>query len=63
MVFRYLKTGIPVYLGYFDWKEKRIGRGQKVELTDDATADMQRIQQIYESMNLTGRNPDQYITR
>jgi len=56
------KTGIPVYLSYFDWGTKRVGRGQKVELTDDAAADMKRIQQIYEDMHLTGRHPEKYIT-
>lgn len=56
-------TGVPVYLGYFDWKTKRVGRGQKVELTDDAKADMKRIQEIYESMHLVGKHSDGYITR
>ena len=36
-------AGIPVYLGYFDWKRKLIGCGEKVELTDDAAADTRRI--------------------
>ncbi|MBR1575086.1 MAG: 1-acyl-sn-glycerol-3-phosphate acyltransferase [Bacteroidales bacterium] len=57
------KTGVPVYLGYFDWKTKRVGRGQKVELTDDARADMKRIQQLYEDMHLTGKHPEKYITQ
>lgn len=56
------ETGIPVYLGYFDWKTKRVGRGQKFELTDDAKADLKRIQEIYESMNLVGKHPENYIT-
>lgn len=56
------QTNCPVYLGYFDWKTKRIGRGEKVELTDDAKADMARIQNIYEEMKLTGKHPDRYIT-
>ena len=55
-------TGVPVYLGYFDWGTKRVGRGQKVELTDDARADMKRIQQLYEEMHLVGKHPDKYIT-
>ena len=63
--FHYLarKADIPVYLGYFDWKTKRVGRGQRVELTDDAAADLQRIQQIYEDMHLTGQPPEKFITR
>ena len=55
-------ANIPVYLGYFDWKTKRVGRGQKVELTDDARADMKRIQQMYEDMHLVGKHPEKYIT-
>ncbi|MDD6150843.1 MAG: 1-acyl-sn-glycerol-3-phosphate acyltransferase [Bacteroidales bacterium] len=55
-------AGVPVYLGYFDWKRKRVGRGQKFELTDDARADMARIQKIYEDMDLGARHPKNYIT-
>jgi hypothetical protein len=54
---------MPVYLGYFDWSRKVVGRGQKFELTDDAVADMKRIQQIYEEMNLGAKHPDQYVTQ
>lgn len=56
------ETGVPVYMGYFDWKTKRIGRGQKVELTDDANADTRRIQALYEAMHLGALHPDQYLT-
>ena len=56
------EANIPVYLGYFDWKTKRVGRGQKVELTDDARADMKRIQQLYEDMHLVGKHPEKYVT-
>ncbi len=55
-------AGVPVYLGYFDWKTKRIGRGLKVELTDDAAADTRRIQEIYEQMHLTAKFPENYLT-
>lgn len=55
-------ANIPVYMGYFDWGTKRIGRGQKVELTDDPRADMKRIQALYEEMHLTGKHPERYIT-
>lgn len=55
-------VGCPVYLGYFDWGTKRVGRGQKFELTDDPKADMARIQEIYEQMHLTGKHPEMYIT-
>ena len=56
------EAGVPVYLGYFDWKRKRVGRGQKFELTDDAAADTRRIQEIYESMDLGARHPEKYVT-
>ncbi len=56
------EVGCPVYLGYFDWGTKRVSRGHKVELTDDARADMERIQQIYEEMHLKGKHPEKYIT-
>ena len=56
------ETGVPVYLGYFDWGTKHVGRGEKIELTDDARADMNRIQEIYEGMHLTGKHPQDYIT-
>lgn len=56
------EVGCPVYMGYFDWGTKRVGRGQKVELTDDPKADMERIQKLYEEMKLAGKNPEMYIT-
>ena len=43
-------------------ERKRIGRGQKFPLTDDAAADTRRIQEIYEAMDLGARHPDQYLT-
>ena len=56
------EVGCPVYLGYFDWKTKQVGRGKKFELTDDAKADLVRLQQEYEKLNLTGKHPEMYIT-
>lgn len=57
------QTGIPVYMGYFDWKNKVVGRGRKVELTGNAREDTDRIQALYEQMHLTGKFPDQYVTK
>lgn len=57
------KTGVPVYMGYFDWGAKRIGSGPKFEITDDTSADMARLQKLYEEMHLTGKHPEGYITR
>ena len=56
------ECNIPVYMGYFDWKTKRVGRGIKVELTDDARADMKRIQDLYEQMHMQGKHPEKYVT-
>jgi 1-acyl-sn-glycerol-3-phosphate acyltransferase len=56
------EVGCPVYMGYFDWGTKRISRGQKVELTDDARADMARIQALCEEMHLVAKHPEMYIT-
>lgn len=56
------KANIPVYLGYFDWGTKRIGRGERFELSDNADADLKRIQEIYENMHLTGKHKEGYIT-
>lgn len=55
-------VGCPVYLGYFDWKTKHVGIGKTVELTDDARADTERIQSIYEGMHFVGKHPEGYIT-
>lgn len=55
-------VGCPVYLGYFDWGTKHIGCGEKFELTDDARADTERIQAIYETKGLVGKHPEKFIT-
>ena len=57
------EVGCPVYMGYFDWGTKHVSRGEKVELTDDPRADMQRIQELYEKMNLKGKHPEKYVTK
>ena len=41
---------------------KRVGRGQKFEISEDPKADMERIQKIYEDMHLTARHPKNYVT-
>ena len=55
-------VGCSCYLGYFDWGRKRVSIGEKVELTDDARADTDRIQALYEQMHLQGKHPEGYIT-
>ncbi|MBO6168561.1 MAG: 1-acyl-sn-glycerol-3-phosphate acyltransferase [Bacteroidales bacterium] len=56
------EANVPVCMGFFDWGTKRVGRGQVFPLTDDARADMKKIQEIYEQMHLTGKHPEKYIT-
>ena len=68
---RRLKTGYhmiaramncPVYLGYFDWKTKHISAGKRFDPTDNARADTEKIQQIYERMGLTPKHPERFLT-
>lgn len=54
---------MPVYLGYIDWGHKRVGLGPRVELTDNARADTDRIQKMYEDMDLIARHPQGYATK
>lgn len=56
------KVGCPVYMGYFDWGQKKVSIGEKVDLTGDARADTDRIQAIYEEMHFVGKHPEGYIT-
>ena len=49
-------------LCYFNWGTKHIGLGPKVDLTDDAKADTEKIQALYEEMHLVGKHPKNYIT-
>lgn len=53
-------TGVPVYLGYFDWGTKQVGRGEKFELTDDVQADMKRIRQWYKDKGVVGKHPEMF---
>ena len=51
---------VPVYLGFFDWKTKSIGVGEKFELSDDARGDLEKIKAKYREMKLEGKNKDMY---
>ena len=55
-------ANIPVYLAYFDYGTKRVGIGCRFELSDDAQADLEKIQAYYESLHLVGKYPKNYIT-
>ena len=56
---------VPVFLAHFDYKTRVIGTGSgaPVPLTDDARADTDRIQQMYDDMHLTALHPDGYTTK
>lgn len=56
------ETGVPVYCGYFDWGTKHIGCGQKIQLTGDLHKDIKMVQDHYESLHLTGKHKENYIT-
>lgn len=53
---------VPVYMGYFDWGTKQVGRGVKIELTDDVQGDLKRIREHYKKMNVQGKNPELFTT-
>ena len=55
-------TGVPVYAGWFDWRTKRIGCGEKLTLSGDISADMAMMQAHYEDLHLTGKHKDRYVT-
>lgn len=56
------QTGVPVYLGYFDWGRKHVSIGKPFTLTGNAREDTDRIQAEYEKMKLRGRHPEKYTT-
>jgi 1-acyl-sn-glycerol-3-phosphate acyltransferase len=49
-------AGVPVYLGFLDYKNKRIGIDLRVELTGDPDADLAVIRKFYDGIE--GRWPD-----
>ena len=60
-VFIAKEAGVPLYLGYFNWKTKHIGVGKRYELGDDPRADLAAIQEIYKGMGLEGKHRKDYI--
>ena len=53
----------PVYLGYFDWKTKHISAGSRFDPGENARADTDAIQKIYEDMKLGAKYPEKFRTR
>ena len=50
-------TGVPVYLGYFDWGRMEIGHGPRFECTDNAMDDLRAIQRFYKEKGVQGKHP------
>jgi len=55
-------ANVPVYLGYFDWGKKEVGRGVKFELTDNPQEDIKKIKQWYKDQGIVGKYPDKFTT-
>ena len=49
-------AGVPIVLGFFDYKTKRLGLGPTMTLTGDKEADMAIIRSFYSSVD--GRHPN-----
>jgi len=54
-------ANVPVYTGYFDWKTKTVGRGEKIELTDNAQQDLKRVRQWYKDKGVVGMKPERFF--
>ena len=52
---------VPVYYGIFDWKHKRVGVPDFIELTDDVNGDILRVKQWYKKMDVGGKHPEKFI--
>ena len=55
-------TGAAVYLGYFDWGKKEVGRGIRFEISDDPQADLKKIRAHYKKMGIVGKHPEMFTT-
>jgi len=49
-------AGVPVYLGYLDYKNKRVGIGPRFDLSGDQQDDLRRLQDFYG--DIQGRWPE-----
>ncbi len=56
------ETGIPVYLGYFDWGRKEISIGEKFEISNDAKQDINRMKDFYREKGIKGKFPEKFTT-
>ena len=49
-------AGVPIYLGFIDYREKRIGIGPRLDPSGDPEADLATCREFY--ANVTGRWPE-----
>lgn len=49
-------AGVPIYLGFLDFGNKRVGIGPKIELSGDQDADLAVIREFYKGIE--GRHPE-----
>ncbi len=52
------ECNVPIYLGYFDWKNKRVGKGVRFIPTNDSKEDLQKIMAHYAWMEMDGLHKD-----
>lgn len=52
-----LAANVPVFLGFMDYRRKRLGYEQRISLTGNVDADMQKIAEFYSGIE--GRRPEQ----
>lgn len=50
------EANVPVVLGFFDYRNRRLGIGPTIELSGDVAADMARIADYY--VDIEGRRPE-----
>ena len=55
-------TGVPVFLGYFDWGTKTVGAKEEFPITDDVEADLKRIRHWYKDKGVVGKYPETFTT-
>ena len=51
-----LGAGVPVYLGFFDYRNKRLGIGDRLDLSGDPDTDLEVCRQFYSDVE--GRWPE-----
>ena len=55
-------TNVPVYFAVFDWGRKEVGVIEKLLLSNDQQADINRVRQWYKERGVIGKYPKNFIT-